>query len=55
MLDRNWDIIGALEQRSDALLGVDFDVQPGGPSEEIEERISARINAMAKEFLKKKV
>ena len=33
MLERNWDIIGALEQRSDALLGVDFDVQPGGDSE----------------------
>ena len=34
MLERNWDVIGALEQRSDALLGVDFDVQPGGPSEQ---------------------
>ena len=33
MLERNWDVIGALEQRSDALLGVDFDVQPGGDSE----------------------
>ena len=33
MLERNWDIIGALEQRSDALLGVDYDVQPGGNSE----------------------
>ena len=33
MLERNWDIIGALEQRSDALLGVEYDVQPGGDSE----------------------
>lgn len=33
MLERNWDIIGALEQRSDALLGVEYDVQPGGNSE----------------------
>ena len=33
MLERNWDIIGALGQRSDALLGVEYDVQPGGDSE----------------------
>ncbi len=33
MLERNWDIIGALEQRADALLGTEFDVQPGGSSE----------------------
>lgn len=33
MLERNWDIIGALEQRVDALLGVEFDVRPGGDSE----------------------
>lgn len=33
MLERNWDIIGALEQRADALLGTEFDVQPGGTSE----------------------
>lgn len=33
MLERNWDIIGALEQRSAALLGCDFDIQPGGDSE----------------------
>ena len=33
MLERNWDIIGALEQRADALLGTEFDVQPGGDSE----------------------
>ena len=33
MLERNWDIIGALEQRADALLGIDFDIQPGGDSE----------------------
>ena len=30
ILERNWDVIGALEQRADALLGVDFDIQPGG-------------------------
>ena len=28
MLERNWDIIGALEQRANALLGVGYDVQP---------------------------
>ena len=33
MLERNWDIIGALEQRANALLGTEFDVQPGGESE----------------------
>lgn len=33
ILERNWDVIGALEQRADALLGADFDVQPGGDSE----------------------
>ena len=33
MLERNWDIIGALEQRADALLGTDYDIQPGGDSE----------------------
>ena len=33
MLERNWDIIGAMEQRSDALLGVEFDIQPGGESD----------------------
>ena len=33
MLERNWDIIGALGQRADALLGVEYDVQPGGDSE----------------------
>ena len=33
MLERNWDIIGALGQRSDALLGVEYDVQPGGDTE----------------------
>ena len=33
MLERNWDIIGALEQRSDALLGCEFDIQPGGDTE----------------------
>ena len=32
MLERNWDIIGAMEQRADALLGADYDVQPGGGS-----------------------
>ncbi len=32
MLERNWDIIGALEQRADAISGVKFDVQPGGKS-----------------------
>ncbi len=30
MLERNWDIIGAMEQRSAAIQGVQFDVQPGG-------------------------
>ena len=30
ILERNWDIIGALEQRSDALLGVELDISPGG-------------------------
>ena len=30
IVERNWDVIGALEQRADALLGVDFDIQPGG-------------------------
>ena len=33
MLERNWDIIGALEQRSAALLGCEFDIQPGGDTE----------------------
>ncbi len=33
MLERNWDIIGALEQRADALLGTEYDIQPGGESE----------------------
>ena len=33
MLERNWDIIGAMEQRSDALLGVEYDIQPGGESD----------------------
>lgn len=33
ILERNWDVIGALEQRADALMGADFDVQPGGDSE----------------------
>ena len=33
MLERNWDIIGALEQRANALLGVGYDVQPGGDTE----------------------
>ena len=33
MLERNWDIIGALEQRSDALLGAEYDVQPAGDTE----------------------
>lgn len=30
MLERNWDIIGAMEQRADAIQGLEFDVQPGG-------------------------
>ena len=29
VLERNWDIIGAMEQRSNALLGCAYDVQPG--------------------------
>lgn len=32
ILERNWDVIGAMEQRSDALTGVEFDIQPGGGS-----------------------
>ena len=32
ILERNWDIIGALEQRSDALLGVGIDITPGDDS-----------------------
>ena len=33
ILERNWDIIGALEQRSAPLLGAEFTVTPGGPGE----------------------
>lgn len=29
MMERNWDVIAALDQRADALCGVGFDVQPG--------------------------
>ena len=29
MMERNWDVISALDQRADALCGVGFDVQPG--------------------------
>lgn len=32
IMERNWDIIGAMEQRSGALTGVEYDVQPGGGS-----------------------
>jgi len=30
ILERNWDIIGALDQRAEALLGVKWEVLPGG-------------------------
>lgn len=30
ILERNWDVIGAMEQRSAALTGTAFDIQPGG-------------------------
>ena len=33
ILERNWDVIGALEQRTDALCGLPWKVVPGGPSE----------------------
>ena len=29
ILERNWDIIGAMEQRSNALLGCSYNIQPG--------------------------
>ena len=32
MLERNWDVIGALDQRADALCGAGFDIQPGDDS-----------------------
>ena len=30
ILERNWDVIGAMEQRSAALLGAEFSILPGG-------------------------
>ena len=32
ILERNWDVIGAMEQRSAALTGTPYDIQPGGDS-----------------------
>lgn len=34
MMERNWDVIGAMEQRCAAIQGVQFDVQPGGDAPE---------------------
>ena len=33
ILERNWDIIGAMDQRADALCGVGWEIRPGGPGE----------------------
>ncbi len=33
ILERNWDVIGALEQRTDALCGLPWSILPGGPTE----------------------
>ena len=30
IMERNWDVIGAMEQRADAISGVKWDVVPGG-------------------------
>lgn len=33
ILERNWDIQGAMDQRADALCGVGWEIRPGGPGE----------------------
>ncbi len=33
ILERNWDIQGAMDQRADALCGVGWEILPGGPGE----------------------
>ena len=33
ILERNWDIQGAMDQRADALCGVGWELRPGGPGE----------------------
>ena len=33
IMERNWDVIGAMEQRADAISGVKWDIVPGGAEE----------------------
>lgn len=47
ILERNWDIIGALEQRSDALCGLEWDVVAGDGREGSREAAEAFAHALA--------
>ena len=50
ILERNWDIIGALEQRSDALCGLEWDVVAGDGREGSPSGCSSVINPMMSQF-----
>lgn len=46
ILERNWDIQGALDQRADALCGVGWEVLPGGPGEDAKKAADAFKKAL---------
>ena len=46
ILERNWDIQGAMDQRADALCGVGWEIRPGGPGEAAKQAANAFAAAL---------
>ena len=46
ILERNWDIQGAMDQRADALCGVGWEIRPGGPGEAAKQAADAFAAAL---------